>query len=220
MPQDCSPGASILRSSTETMPQRIPNSQSAVFASLLILAGLSLGSSTWAYINGREFHSTLRDFERSLRTKGFALSVYKLSTGVEGDLPENSGQTKEVAKDVKVDPADNEAFQTFVNQLVGQAVQKLPQPVAENLSIEDKREISRVARESIRDAVLKHQETIQKGELKSVRFQVGAVSYKSYCKETKEGGNRESRDRRIVDQHSGIVPFIAIQPITERDPAK
>ena len=189
------------------MPQRIPNSQSAVIASLLILAGLFVGSSAWAYINGGDYHSTLKDWEQSLKAKGFFISVAR-------PLPKDSSTTKEVAQDIKVDPADNPAFQTFVNELVGQAVQQLPQPVAEKLSVEDKREISRAAQESIRDAVLKQAVKIQKGELKSVRYQVGAVSFDSYW-ETNYGGKREIHAAR-----HGIAPFIAIQPLTDTQPAK
>jgi hypothetical protein len=132
----------------------------------VVLVG-ALVAPAWGYINGGDFHSTLKTFENSLKDKGWSVSFGAAI------------------------PADRDD----VNQLVGRALKALPEKDASKVSVEAKREVARLAREAIQQAASKKEQTIKEGQTGSLRYQVGVYHYESYW-ETNYGGKREIHERR------------------------
>src|SRR5215467_7636351 len=89
------------------------------FISLVIIGALA--PAALAYINGGDFHTTLRTFEKSLKGNGWGVSF-----GAE--IPANRDD---------------------VNQLVIRALQSLPEMDRGTISVEVKREIARLTGEAI-----------------------------------------------------------------------
>jgi hypothetical protein len=135
-----------------------------------------------AYINGGDFHSTLTTFEKSLKGNGWGVSFGAAL------------------------PANGDA-----NQLVGRALQSLPETDTGAISVEAKREVARLTREAIQHAVKNKQQTIKKGQTGSLQYQVGVYEFESYW-ETNYGGKREIHARR-----TGLVPFVALKVVDTKD---
>ena len=159
---------------------------------------------TWAYINGGTFHSTLPVFKEKLKTEGWSASF-------DGPIPSSS----EVAKGVPFDPPDNPEYVHFVNQLVGQAVQHLPEDQSRAISIETKRELARLAREAIRDAASKGSAPTAEGKIGSLQYQLGTFRFSSYWETNYERGRR-----KIHAARAGVVPFIALKFSSANDRAE
>jgi hypothetical protein len=128
---------------------------------------VALVAPAWAYINGGDFHTTLRTFEKSLKATGWGVSF---GTPI---------------------PAERDD----VNQLVARALQSLPETDRGTISVEAKREVARLTREAIQHAVKNKQQTIKKGQTGSLQYQVGVYEFESYW-ETNYGGKREIHARR------------------------
>jgi hypothetical protein len=170
-----------------------------------LVTGFALVPGAWAYVNGGDFHSTLRDFEKQLKARGWVVNV---AVPVPGD---NGGH---VAQGVKVTPPDNAAYQRYVNLLVGRALQALPAKEAEQISAEAKREVVRLTRETIREAVSKKRHIIREGQKGFLQYQVGAFQFESYW-ETNYGGKREIHEKR-----SGLSPIVALKVVKAKGLAK
>lgn len=166
-----------------------------------LLVALVLTSPAWAYVNGGDFHSNLRDFEKRLKAGGWGWHFT-------APLPAGAFVRGEIAG-IKVTPDDNADYQRYVNELVGKALKALPGDKADDVPVGDRREVARLAREAIRSAVTDKKEVIKEGRAGSVRYQVGVLAFESYW-ETNYGGKRELHERR-----SGLVPFVALKVITE-----
>src|SRR5205823_14713778 len=120
-----------------------PGLSTRTFLGLLLTAALS--PSVWAYVNyvnGGDYHDTFKDYEKSLKSRGWGVS---------------SGAAITADRDV-------------VNQLVGRAVQALPEKDAGKVSVEAKREIARLTREAMQLAVSNNQQTTKEGQLGSLRY--------------------------------------------------
>jgi hypothetical protein len=142
-----------------------PELSKRAFLGLLLAAALV--SPAWTYVNGGDYHDTFKDYEKSLKARGWGVS---------------SGAAV---------PADRDV----VNQLVGRALQALPPKDAGKISIETKREIARLTQEAIRLAASNNLQTTKEGQIGSLRYQVGVYSFESYW-ETNYGGKREIHARR------------------------
>jgi len=179
-----------------------PGLSSVFLVNILVVAVLALPA--WAYVNGGDFHSTLRTYEKSLKAEGWSVSFG-------APLPPQFDRTQEVAEGVKVAPPDNPEYQRFVNQLVGQALQSLPKEGGSKIPVEAKREIARLTREALQDAISNKQQRSKKGAVGSLQYQVGAYAFESYW-ETNYGGKREIHARR-----SGLAPFVALKVVAAKD---
>jgi len=135
------------------------------FISVVMVGALVPGA--LAYINGGDFHTTLRTFEKSLKGNGWGVNF-----GAE--IPANRDD---------------------VNQLVIRAVQSLPEVDRGTISVEAKREVARLTREAIQHALKNKQQTIKKGQTGTLQYQVGVYEFESYW-ETNYGGKREIHARR------------------------
>jgi len=151
-----------------------------------------------AYINGGDFHSTLKTFETKLKKNGWSVS-FANPVPIAGDA------SQEVAKEVSVSPPDNPAYQRYVSQLVGRALKSLPEKEADSLSADAKREVVRLARGTIAKAVTSKKQVIQEGQTGALRYQAGTYACESYW-ETNYGGKREIHARR-----TGLVAFVALK---------
>ena len=151
---------------------------------LLLVAALGLPA--WAYVNGGDYHDTLKTFEKSLKGRGWGVSFGAAI------------------------PADRDD----VNQLVGRALQSLPEKDASKISVEAKREVARFTREAIQLAASNNQQTTKEGQIGSLRYQVGVYYFESYW-ETNYGGKREIHARR-----TGRVPFVALKIVDAKDQTK
>jgi hypothetical protein len=143
----------------------------------------------WGYVNGGDFRVRRGIDEQLLKVRGWGV----------GSVP-----LKDAGK--YLDAED-------VNQLVGRALQALPEKDRDRVPVEDKREVARLAREAIRGARSDSKEVIQEGQTGSLRYKVGAYAFESYW-ETNYGGKREIHERR-----SGLIPFVALRVVEPREPA-
>jgi len=100
--------------------------------------------------------------------------------------------------------ADPKSDDRDVNMLVGQALKNLPEKQADKVTVELKREVARLAREAIRTATLSQKEVIQKGQIGSVHYQVGAYQYETYWE-------TNYRKREIHARRKGLEPFVALK---------
>jgi hypothetical protein len=172
-----------------------------------ILAGMAvmaLAPAAPAYINGGDFHSTLKDFEKSLKSDGWGAAFAP-------PVPRDCVQTKEVAADVKVVPRDNPDYERYVNQLVARSLRSLPEKEADRISADMKRDVARLTREALHSAIANRQTVIKKGKSGALHYQVGAYAFESYW-ETNYGGKREIHARQ-----TGLVPFVALKVAPARD---
>jgi hypothetical protein len=158
---------------------------------------------TWGYINGGDFHSTLKTFEKNLKAGGWG-------THFGATLPEDSDRTGQVTATVKAVPPDNLQYQQWINELVGRAVQSLPEKHRDRIGTETRREVARLAREAIQEGVSGKQHLIKKADTGSVQYQVGVFEFESYW-ETNYGGKRKIHAKR-----TGLVPFVALR-VVERE---
>jgi hypothetical protein len=156
-----------------------------------------------AYVNGGDFHSAQKTFANRLHSDGWA-------THFAAALPRDCRDTREAAADVRVVPAENAEFRNYVNQMVGKAIQALPDQAA-GVPLEDKREVARLAREAIRKAVMSGEEVTKEGRVGDLQYQVGVRAFESYW-ETNYGGKREIHARTI-----NRVPFVALKLVPARE---
>jgi hypothetical protein len=168
-----------------------------------LIAAIAVAAPARAYVNGGDFHSAQRTFANRLRSDGW-------SAHFAGPLPRDCRDTREVAADVRVAPAENADFRRYVNQVVGQALQALPDKEA-GVPLEDKREVARLAREAIRKAVMSGEEVTREGRVGDLQFQVGVRAFESYW-ETNYGGKREIHART-----TNRVPFVALKLAPARE---
>src|SRR5436305_9569166 len=101
---------------------------------LCLVLAVGLGAPAWAYVNyvnGGDYHDTFKDYEKSLKSRGWGVSSGAAIT------------------------ADRDA----VNQMVGRALQALPEKDAGKVSVEAKREIARLTREAMQLAASNNQQT-------------------------------------------------------------
>lgn len=170
---------------------------------LLIAVG---GPAIWGYVNGGDYHSTLKTFANGLKSEGWSASFGTY-------LPADGARTKEVAEGVKTDPPDNPAYQRHINLLLGEALQSNPvKKEADKIPAETKREVARLAREAIRSALARKEAVIKKGQIGTLHYQVGACAFESYW-ETNYGGKRQTHARR-----NGLAPFIALKVVPAKEP--
>jgi hypothetical protein len=157
----------------------------------------ALVPSAWAYVNGGDFHSTLRDYESKLRSNGYGVRVGRA-------LAPDCDKTGEVTRDVKVTPPDNAEYQDYTNQMVARAIRCLPDDEAKEISAEARREVARQARAAIAEGVSNKRAVNKTGRLGRVSYQVGVYSYQTWW-ETNYGGKREIHARQ-----SALAPFVAV----------
>ena len=169
----------------------------------LLLAPAVLVPCAWGYINGGDFHSTLKSFEKSLKAAGWGTHFGTV-------LPVDCDRTGQVAASVKIVPLDNQEYQQWVNDLVGRAIQSLPETHRDRISLETKREMARLARQAIQEGVSTKQHLIKKAETGPVQYQVGVFEFESYW-ETNYGGKRKIHAKR-----TGLIPFVALR-VVERE---
>jgi hypothetical protein len=166
-------------------------------------ATTALASTAWPYVNGGDYHTTRGDYERKLRRSLWA---------VRGGEPvaRDFLKSKQIAKEISVDPPDNVALRRYISQLVGRAVKDLPQEQAKDISLEAKREIVRITCEQLHANVLRGGPAIKEGQTDSLKYQVGLYSCESWW-ET----NYKGEGRRIHERRSYWVPFIALKKVKE-----
>jgi hypothetical protein len=132
-----------------------------------LVAVAALAAPAWAYINGGDFHDTLKNFEKSLETGGWAASFG-------GAIP-----------------ADREE----VAGMLARALRGLPAKDAARIPVEAKREVARIAREAIQNAASNKRQVIEQGRAGPLQYAVGVYHFESYW-ETNYGGKREVHARR------------------------
>ena len=152
-----------------------------------LLAAVALGPPAWAYVNGGDHHSTLHDYENKLRDQGWAVYVGEA-------LP---------AKDSKA--MVNDDFERLVNRMVGRTLRHLPEDKVDKIPLADKREVARIARETLRDIVQSNGKNTKEGQIGSLKYQVGVYSYETWW-ETNYGGKRRTHERR-----SHQASFVALK---------
>ncbi len=193
-----------------------------------LLAVAVLAPAAWGYVNGGVHVTTVWKYRQDLWAQNWAVST--------GDpLPPDCQETGTVAqehkigparpgepvitqvvKEVKVTPQDNPEYRQYVNHLVGQALQLIPEEDADKISIEDKREIARLTREALTNAVLGKGNAIRKGRVGPLQYQVGAYSYESHWVTRDGPGGAE----RIRGRYLGLVPFVALKVAKDSDGEK
>ncbi|HWG42121.1 MAG TPA: TIGR03000 domain-containing protein [Gemmataceae bacterium] len=152
----------------------------------LVMVGI-LVPPVWAYIEAGTYNSTLNTHRKRLEAAGWAVNYgqYHLSAA----LPDRS------------------TSRDSVNWLVANAVHALPKEDAAKVSSETKREIARIARETIERAVTSGQDIVKKGQTGSLRYHVGTLWYKY---DWADGNVR--RDVRRLEHRSARIPFVALMP--------
>jgi len=149
-----------------------------------LVALAALVPPAWAYVNGGDYHNTLRDYEKRLKAGGWGVSSAESVWGL---------------------PA--------VNQLVGRALQALPEKDAGRVPVEAKREVARLTEEAIQTARVNKQQVIKEGQAGLLRYRVGAYAFESYW-ET----NYRGEGRRIHDRRTGLAPFVALKVVDAKGP--
>jgi hypothetical protein len=161
-----------------------------------LLTAALLAPAAAAYVNGGIHRTNKQDYENKLGEQGWALCVS------ETPLDET---TKEIFFRIKVDPPDNADFQRYVNRMVGRALRYLPEDEVDKIPLADKRAVARIARETIRDAVLGKGAAQKEGQIGSLKYLVGTFSYASWW-EVEERGRRLERGRATRS-----VAFVALK---------
>jgi hypothetical protein len=161
----------------------------------------ALGPSAMAYINGGDFHNTLERFEKNLKSAGWGVS---LAAPLLGTDPRGARGTRFV-------PPDNPEYQSFINQLVGQALQALSEKERAAISSEAKREVARLVGDAIRSGFTDKRQTIRKGQAGILQYQAGAVQFETYW-ETNYDGKRKTYER-----HTGLSPFVALKVVSKQE---
>src|SRR6185437_5794218 len=152
---------------------------------LAVVTITMLASPVWAYINGEHYDSLDADKQR-LKMLGWTSAFeHYLSTSA---LP------------------DKAALRRTANGLVGQALHHLPEEDAAKVSTETKQEIARIAREAFEQASMEVRQIIKTGQVGSLRYQVGALSWHRYSVTY----DRDNHPRK-KGQWGGLVPFVALR---------
>ncbi|HWG42120.1 MAG TPA: TIGR03000 domain-containing protein [Gemmataceae bacterium] len=152
---------------------------------LAVVTITMLASPVWAYINGEHYDSLDADKQR-LKMLGWTSAFeHYLSTSA---LP------------------DKAALRRTANGLVGQALHHLPEEDAAKVSTETKQEIARIAREAFEQASMEVRQIIKTGQVGSLRYQVGALSWHRYSVTY----DRDNQPRK-KGQWGGLVPFVALR---------
>jgi hypothetical protein len=165
------------------------------------LAVVALSPSAWGYINGGDYRNSLDRYEKMLKFEGWGVSF---AAPMSGNAPRG-------ARGLAFVPPDNPEHQRYINQLVGQALQSLPEKKAATISPEAKREIASLTRETIQQAAANKRQVIKQGQTGSLQYQVGAYAFEAYW-ETNYGGTR-----RIHERKSGLAPFVALKVADTKD---
>jgi hypothetical protein len=174
-----------------------------VTAAVCAAGVVDLVPSAGAYVNGGVFHSTLKDYEKRLKTNGWGVSFA-------APLAADCDRTKVVAEGVKVAPPDNARYQRYVNQLVGRALKALPAKDAARISTRAKREVARLTRAALQKGVANKEQVIQKGQTGALQYRVGAYGFETWW-ETNYGGKRETHEKR-----AGLAPFVALKVVAAK----
>jgi hypothetical protein len=171
-----------------------------IIIGLAVIAALT--PSARGYINGGDYHNSLIKYEKKLKADGWGVCV---SAPVSADS--HFG-----ARGMAFVPPDNPEHERYVNQLVGKALQSLPEKERGKISAEAKREIASLTREAIQQALTDKRQVITKGQTGSLQYEVGASAYEAYW-ETNYGRRPEIHARR-----SGLAPFVALKVVAPKDP--
>jgi len=157
-------------------------------------------TAAWAYINGGIFHSTFEDFKKKMTDDHWSVGYGAIHR--QGDAANRSPFG---------DP-DSPEFQKRVNEIVGWAIAQLPENEARALSKETKREIARLAQETIATSGAKREQIIEKGQIGTLHYQLGTFHFSSYW-ETNYGNRRRQEGHR-----SGLIPFVALKITADGTP--
>src|SRR5207249_2718565 len=120
-------------------------------------------------------YDTRKKFRSTLSGVGWAVRFLEDAA----PIPDDCDRTKEVAKGVKVTPADNPEFRKYVQQLVGETIRFLPEKEAAKITVEQKRDIARVTTEVLREGVLEKIDVEKKGRTGSLAYWVGTFRFES-----------------------------------------
>jgi hypothetical protein len=157
-----------------------------------LLASALVVPAAWAYVNGGDHHSTIHDYENKLHEQGWAVYVGEA-------LP---------AKDSK--EMVNGDLERRVNRMVGRTLRYLPEDKVDKIPLADKREVARIARETMRDFVQSKGPSKKEGQIGSLKYRVGVYSYETWW-ETNYGGKH-----RIHARQAHTASFVALQIVDER----
>lgn len=165
----------------------------------LLIGGLGLGGSAFAYINGGVYHSGLKDYTERQRGSGGSVAVG-------APLAAEDWEKRQVAPDTLVAADDDARYRQFFNQLVAGAVRDLPPVAGEpTLSAAQQRELATVARAAIRAGVTQRRGHLERGSLGPLDYEVGLFEFQAWYVS-------EERGQRRVDGHrTGYVPIIALR---------
>ena len=158
---------------------------------LVALATVALASPASAFIG--DFHNTLRHYEAHLTGQGWEVRVV---------YPQQTEWSELV-------PSEHS-----VNQLIGAVLRKFSKADADKVSLETKREISRIAREAIAQGLMEGKTNLKTGTTGSVRYRVGISRYTTYYTGRSASQARDKSERIHVDRNerSGLALLIALMP--------
>src|SRR5262245_59070943 len=168
---------------------------------LSLLLAAVLVPSVGAYINGVKVHDTRKELQSSLSKEGWTSTFLEFADPISDDYD----RTREVAKGVKVTTLDNPAFRKYVLQLVSEAIRSLPEMVAGQITVEQKREIARATAEALAEAVSGKKAVEKLGRTGSLAYRVGTFAFET-TREVHEGNKLLQSTRR-----NGLVPFVALK---------
>jgi hypothetical protein len=169
-------------------------------ATLVLLTLVVLAPAVCAYVNGGVRVDTLGDLKKQLRSRGWGVHH---ATPIHDDCFARG----EIIAGVRVNPPINADYRDHVNELIGKALQGVPAKELEKVTPESKREVARLARLAIRDAVLEKKEVLTTGQTGPLRYHVGVFRFDAYWE------TNYDRKREIHARKSGLVPLIALKVV-------
>jgi hypothetical protein len=158
---------------------------------LAAVAVFALAAPALGYVNGGDYHSTIKTYEKKLTAAGYRTawgSYWSTSRG---------GDAKRVAGSMKDDA---------VNQLVGKALKALPRQEAARISAADKEEVARKLKAALSSAAADGKESVKKGKAGSLHFEVGVHEYEYYWETNYKGERRKKHNHQ-----TGLIPFVALK---------
>jgi hypothetical protein len=174
-----------------------------VRASLSLVVIAALAAPALAYVNGGDYHNTLRDYQSRLKSEGWGVSVW-----------EHTWQKVDginISELATTNPPTDPKFEEFVNQLLGRALRELPEKDRASIPLDVKREVARRARDVLHSGISRDAWTIKSGQVGQVRYRIGMYKFEQWW-ET----NYNGEGRRIHAKSTGLAPFIALKVEPEK----
>jgi hypothetical protein len=160
-------------------------------ASLALLLAIALPAA--AYVNGGDYHTTLKPFEDELKDGGWLLAWGKVVVKTE------DGDTNL--------PKNDEEFQAHANELVALAVKQMKAGDRSRISVETKQAIAAAVKEAMQTGLGKQKQEVDiTAASGDVSYRYGVKQFSSYW-ET----NYKNEGRKRHAARTGYAAFVAIK---------